>query len=228
VITTKQKRDEFINSGSEIEKELYEILNKDSIITIADIGACDGLSTIIYSKMFPGAKFHVFEPIGDNASEAVRNFMEYNILDRVEMHICALSNQAGRARFYKSKGQAPGTDGWDTGNKSSSLLRPKRHLTEHKWCEFDQDEVRTERLDFFELQIDFAHIDVQGAELMVIKGGIKTLSKAKAIWIEVANIELYAGQALKSQVSSALSSIGFRCKLDTCGNKKYGDMLWVK
>ncbi len=227
MITTKQKRDEFINAGSEIEKELYEIFNKDSLITIADIGACDGLSTIIYSKMFPGAKFHVFEPISDNASDAVRNFIDYNILDRTEVHICALSNKAGRAQFYKSKGQAPGVEDWDTGNKSSSLLRPKRHLNEHKWCEFEVSEVRTEKLDFFGLDIDFAHIDVQGAELLVIKGGYKTLSKAKAIWIEVANIELYANQALKTQVSSALMSMGFVCKLDTCGSKKYGDMLWI-
>lgn len=44
--TTKEKRDAFINAGSEIEKELYQIFKKGDPIVIADIGACDGLSSI--------------------------------------------------------------------------------------------------------------------------------------------------------------------------------------
>lgn len=226
--TTKEKRDEFITNGSEIEKELYEIFYKNAYINIADIGACDGISTIIYSRMFPNARFHVFEPVTSNASEAVRNFMECGIMHRIDIHLGALSNKTGVSKFYHSKGQAPGIEGWDTGNKSSSLLRPKRHLTEHKWCEFDVEEVRTEKLDNLDLHIDFAHVDVQGAELMVLQGGRNTFKNCKAIWIEVSNIELYANQALKNQVSSALKLLGFKCKLDTCGNKKYGDMLWSK
>jgi FkbM family methyltransferase len=224
--TTKEKRDQFINAGSEIEAELYKIFKKDAKLTIADIGACDGLSTIIYAKMFPNSFVHVFEPITENLSAAVGNFQDYDIMSRTAIHLIALSNRKGSAQFFKSKGQAPKVEGWDTGNKSSSLLRPKRHLSEHSWCKFDQAVVVVDKLDNFGYSIDFAHIDVQGAELLVLKGGEKTLRNAKAIWIEVSNIELYANQALRSQISSQLKQMGFTCTKDTCGNNKYGDMLW--
>lgn len=223
--TTKEQRDKFIAAGSEIATELKEIFGQNKI-TFADIGACDGLSSIIYSQLFPGSTGVAFEPLPDNCAEMIKNFTEYNVNVHIEM--VALSNKIGDAVFYKSSGDAPKVEGWNTGNKSSSLLRPKRHLTEHSWCKFMQTKVTTTKLDNFKYSFDFIHIDVQGAELMVLKGGEKTISKAKAIWIEVSNIELYANQALKSQVSHFLNHIGFACKLDTCRSGKYGDMLWVK
>ena len=84
------------------------------------------------------------------------------------------------------------------------------------------------KLDYYKFKFDFIHMDVQGAELLVLKGGEKTVKLAKAVWIEVSNIELYANQALKNQVSHFMQHLGFKCILDTCGSRKYGDMLWTK
>jgi FkbM family methyltransferase len=224
--TSKEKGDLFINAGSEIEQELYKIFDKGAAISIADIGACDGLSSIIYAKMFPNAHIHAFEPLVENASEMCGNFQEYGIIERATIHLCALSNRAGIIKFYKSNG--PQVDGWDIGNKSSSILRPKRHLNEHPWCKFTSIEANAHTLDQEHIKVDFAHIDVQGAELLVLKGGEKTFKTTKVIWIEVANIDLYVQQPLKSQVSHMLNHMGFIPVLDTCKNKKYGDMLWVK
>lgn len=229
MITTKEKRDEYIKSGSEIEKELYQIFDKDSDIVIADIGACDGLSSIIYSKMFPNAFIHAFEPIVENASEMTSNFIEYGIMDRSAIHLHALGDRNGIIKFYKSHGQAEGVKDWDTGNKSSSLLRPRKHIAEHKWCKFDTIEVNCRRLDDENIDyLDFAHIDVQGAELLVFKGGSKTFKNTKVIWIEVSNIDLYAQQPLKCQIEQFMKHNKFQCMKDTCGSGKYGDMLWVK
>jgi FkbM family methyltransferase len=225
VITTKEQRDKFIAAGSEIATELKEIFG-DGPITFADIGACDGLSSIIYSQLFPGSTGVAFEPLPENCADMMQNFHDYNV--KIEINMVALSNKVGEAAFFKSSGQAPKVDGWDTGNKSSSLLRPKRHVSEHPWCKFSQVKVTTTKLDNYKYRFDFIHMDVQGAELMVMKGGEKTLRTAKAIWIEVSNIELYANQALKPQVSHFLTHLGFKCRLDTCGNRKYGDMLWFK
>lgn len=229
--TTKEKKDAFISSGSEIEEELKEIFGKEErILKFADIGACDGLSTVIYSRMFPNARFYVFEPVPENYREMIDNFLEYSITGQIlNGWQVALGRKNGKVIFYKSSGQVPGVENWDTGNKSGSLLRPRKHLQEHKWCEFKETfQVEVRSLDSFDLEIDFAHIDVQGAELEVLKGAERTLRRMKALWIEVANIDLYANQPLKRDIANHLKGRGFVCTKDTCGNRKYGDMLWVR
>lgn len=227
--TVKEKRDAFISAGSEIEPELKQIFKKDPEV-IFDIGACEGLSTIIYSKLFPNAIFGLFEPLLQNCEIIRENLKEYGIQERCKIFQVACSNQDGVGTFHVSSGQAPGVDGWDAGNKSSSLLPPQKHLQEHRWCEF----TKTEKVEIIKLDSHdftkpvFVHMDVQGAELMVLTGGKKTFSETKAFWIEVANIHLYAGQPLKSHISRYMDQAGYYCMKDTCGMAKYGDMLWVK
>ena len=228
--TTKEQRYRFVNAGSEIEHELLSIFKPEANIVIADIGACDGLSTVIYSKIFPNAKFYCFEPVRENCNELYNNIFEYRINDRVTVYQVALGNKKEEAKFFRSEGQAPGVKDWETGNKSSSLMKPKLHLKAHPWCSFSKSEiVNVDLLDNFRIShIDFAHIDVQGAEMLVLLGGKETFKTTKAIWIEVANIELYANQPRKNEISFYLNGRGYRCIKDTCGKGKAGDMLWVK
>jgi hypothetical protein len=86
----------------------------------------------------------------------------------------------------------------------------------HDWIEFkEQIEVTTCRLDEFCAErkirhIDFMHIDVQGAEGMVIEGTGEMLKHIGAIWIEVANVELYAGQTLRQDIQRRLETAGFK------------------
>lgn len=75
--------------------------------------------------------------------------------------------------------------------------------------------------------IDFAHIDVQGAEMKVLNGGVRSFKKTKAIWIEVANIDLYEGQPLKPDICRKLCG-DFNIVKDTCGKDKSGDILFVR
>lgn len=229
MITTKEKKDAFINAGSEIEKELTELFSRDQRINIADIGSCDGLSTVIYSRIFPKAFFFVFEPLDSNVQQIYDNLSEYGVQNRAIIYPYALGDIKGVMKFYESYGQADWVEGWETGNKSSSLFRPKKHLTEHKWCKFKECSVEVRRLDDIGLMnpIDFAHIDVQGAEMRVLKGGSKTFKKTKAIWLEVANIDLYDGQPLKHDICRYLCK-DFNIMKDTCGSGKAGDILFVR
>jgi 2-O-methyltransferase len=225
--TAKWQKDAFINKGSEIERELLEIFPKDSEITIADIGACDGLSSIIYARMFPKAKIIGFEPRSDNCLEAMDNFREYNLEDRTEMYQVCLGDVEGKVDFWKSKGQVEGVRDWDTGNKSSSVFPPNKHRQEHPWCEFDKETVDMRRLDDYKFKIHFIHIDVQGAELKVFWGARETLKRTIAVWCEVSTIELYKNQPLKNEVIEFMAKERFVVKKDTCAGKS-GDCLFVK
>ncbi|MBE3122192.1 MAG: FkbM family methyltransferase [Thermoplasmata archaeon] len=229
MITTKEKRDEFVNSGSEIKDELLSIFSADGRINIADIGSCDGLSSVIYSRIFPKAFLFVFEPLDTNVKQIYENFMEYGISDRTIIYPYTLGDVRGTVKFYQSYGQAEWVEGWETGNKSSSLLRPKKHLQQHVWCKFKESKAEVRRLDDIGLMspVDFAHIDVQGAEIRVLKGGAKTFKGTKAIWLEVANIDLYDGQPLKADICRHLCN-DFNIVKDTCGKDKSGDVLFVR
>jgi FkbM family methyltransferase len=52
-------------------------------------------------------------------------------------------------------------------------------------------------------------VDVQGAELEVLKGAVSVLANTDYIYIEIAVLEIYSGQAKSSEISNFLRSQGF-------------------
>lgn len=138
--------------------------------------------------------------------------------------------------LHVSSGRPPwadGTEDWDFGNKSSSLLEPGLHLSVHPWVEFTEViEVSTRRLDRLchdlgVTRIDFLHLDVQGAELMVLAGAGLLLADVTAIWLEVEAVPLYRGQPLAPDVEAFMRRHGFWKKRDTVDDVS-GDQLWLR
>ena len=58
-------------------------------------------------------------------------------------------------------------------------------------------------------EVDFVHMDVQGAELKVLMGAKDYINKIKAVWLEVADIELYKGQPLRVDIQNFMTKNGF-------------------
>jgi FkbM family methyltransferase len=59
-------------------------------------------------------------------------------------------------------------------------------------------------------RIDFLKIDVQGAELLVLKGATNVLQRTSYIWIEVSFKPLYEGSATFDEVYRYMNNSGFR------------------
>ena len=212
---------------------LYEIYNKNENLIIFDIGACEGESSIFYSEHFPNAKLYTFEPVPSNFELVKRNTALYPAINPFQI---ALSNQNGTATFHVSSGNPDHidkNDNTDYGNKSSSLLSPELHTTTHKWLKFENKiEVQTQILSDFckekEIsKIDFIHIDVQGAELMVFEGANKFMQNIDCVWMEVEEVELYKGQPLKADVEKFMYERNFFKVLDTT-NGQAGDQFYAK
>lgn len=228
-------RDLYINSPLEIESQLLRFLKKESVKTVFDIGACEAEDSIRYSRLFPNATVYAFEPRQDNLEtglELVRKYECHNI----QFEQVALSEYNGSAEFFLSDGE-PGhlknSDRWNFGNKSSSLLPPSAEMKIHTgWLQFNQSiQVKTIRLEDYVAsrnisEIDFAHIDVQGAELMVLRGAGQFLNKIKLIWMEVEAVELYQGQPLKNDVENFMRDHNFVNVLDTV-DQVSGDQLYA-
>lgn len=125
--------------------------------------------------------------------------------------------------------------------QSSSILPLGTHKTHHPHVYvIDKQTIKTKRFDtlYKEKQVylnlfdyDFINLDVQGAELMVLKGFGNLFTRfenIKAIYCEVNEEELYEGAALIGEIDEYLSQFGFVRKITKMTEYKWGDGLYLR
>lgn len=202
------QRKNYINTCLPIVKDLKKLFTGTDPLTIFDVGACEGEDSIKYSRLFTNSKVYAFEPLPKNIALVKQNIQAYNMAN-ITLFPIAFSDKTGTATFHVSSGTPEGQplgEDWDYGNKSSSLLAPDELLNAHKWLKFnEQIEVSTDTIaNFCTIHkisvIDFMHMDVQGAELMVLNGAGTFIKNIKAIWMEVGDITFYKNQPLRTEV----------------------------
>lgn len=119
----------------------------------------------------------------------------------------------------------------DNDRMSSSLLKPGLHLTEHPDVKFNSVpiKIKTKTLDSLNLgKFDLVVMDVQGAELKVLKGGIETFKDADALWLEVALGGLYEGDCTINDLVEFLSKFDFYPAYVVIGSTLWGDAFFIK
>ena len=101
----------------------------------------------------------VFEPLSECFDVLAQKVMNLNA--NIDGHQVALGSVPGTATMYLS----------DNEKQSSSILKPKVHLTHHPNVKFDgTEEVEVDLLDNFDTkEYNFLNMDVQGYELEVLK-----------------------------------------------------------
>lgn len=208
----------YLAQATEAERHLTRLFRPEAPLVILDIGACEGEESIRYARAFARARVFAFEPLPANQDLIRMNLTLYPSGGRIELVPVALAAKAGEAEFHVSSGRPSeafaGAD-WNYGNKSSSLLAPASDQPMHGWIEFKESiRVRTETLANFWAahrlnRVDFMHLDVQGAELQVLQGAGDLLRRVTALWLEVAEQELYRGQALRAEIDHFLRARGF-------------------
>lgn len=224
----------YLAGRTPVERELTRLFARAEPLVIFDIGACEGEESIRYSRRFPRARLFTFEPLPANQNLIRQNFERYGIT-AAELVSAALSDRAGTATFHVSSGRppdAPEGEDWNHGNKSSSLLPPADAAPMFGWLTFKQAiTVQTMTLDEFVAaralpRIDFIHLDVQGAEHLVLAGAARSLPRVKAIWLEVSDQELYRGQRLRADTERAMNEAGFTKALEIRHGVE-GDQFYV-
>ena len=191
---------------SSITKEfICQTVSKPNPI-ILEIGCNDGSNTLWFLETFDSPRIFCFEPDPRAASR-----FKHKIGDKPEISFYeyAISDKDGEKTFYMSSGQEDETmpEGWDC---SGSIRKPKNHLIVHPWCKFEkQIIVKTKRLDTWckekEInRIDFIWMDVQAAEIDVIRGGRNALRNTRYLYTEYNNKELYDGQLSLKQLLKEL------------------------
>lgn len=216
------------------EIELPKIFNTHDPLVIFDIGACEGEDSIRYARLFPNSRVYTFEPLPDNQALVLANFEKFGVKN-AELHRVALADREGTGTFHVSSGKPLEKwegEQWNYGNKSSSLLKPELVNERFGWLEFGRAiNVQCNRIDGFLAknrlpQIDFIHMDVQGAELLVLMGAGSRISEIASLWLEVSEEELYKNQVLKNELEKFLLENGFvKTHDEKCGFQS--DQFWV-
>ena len=119
--------------------------------------------------------------------------------------------------------------------QSSSVLEFGTHSQEHPWVVYvDKICQKSVTIDtFFEKNnIDvskhnFWNFDIQGAELMALKGASKNIKYAKAIYLEVNEKELYKNCGLIEEVDLFLSQYNFKRIITHMTEHGWGDALYI-
>lgn len=223
---------DFVDANpSFIAADLRYLYKPDESLTIFDVGSCDGLDSIRYAYMFPKAKVFAFEPIPDNFRRLSQNIADYKCAS-IKPIDSAVSSETGISKMHYSSNQQY-ADKNLAESQSSSLLSPYKHLEAFPDVQFNNEiTVRTITLDDFcsdngIRQIDILHIDVQGAELMVLKGADRMINTINAIWLEVSDVELYHSQPTRRTIEQYMSEklfvlASFELK------KHFGNQLYVR
>lgn len=163
-------------------------------------------------------KIVVFEPLLSNFEVLERNV--YGLNADIEGHQVALGPEEKEVEMYVSS----------NGGLSSSLLRPKKHLTQYTDITFEQKEmVEVKTLDSYEFkEYNFINMDVQGYELEVLKGATETLKHIDYVYCEVNRDEVYENNAYIEEIDEFLSKYNMeRVEVDWQGDT-WGDALYIK
>lgn len=120
--------------------------------------------------------------------------------------------------------------------ESSSILELGVHKTHHPHIHVTKEVcVKTKRMDslFLENEIDhsgydFINLDIQGAELLAIKGFGDLLKDFKYVYTEVNSNELYKGCALIEEIDEWLEKYDFKRVETKMTQFEWGDALYIK
>jgi FkbM family methyltransferase len=171
---------------------------KMDIQGIIHIGAHEGQEIALYEELGI-SNCVLFEPLPDVFKKLSKKCpAKYTCFN------CALSDKDQYSKMYREN---------VNGGQSSSLLKPGLHTEYYPDIVFDSVEmVHTKTLDSFNFsdKYNLLNIDVQGAELLVLKGAKKTLNNnIDYVYLELNFEQLYEGCALANEIDDFLSIFGF-------------------
>lgn len=117
--------------------------------------------------------------------------------------------------------------------QSSSILELGVHRRYHPEVSYvSSEERKTTKVDTLmkktKLDINMMNLDLQGAELLALKGATDTLGQTDYIYTEVNDMELYKGCVQLPELDAYLKDFGFKRVETAMTNAHWGDALYVK
>jgi FkbM family methyltransferase len=136
--------------------------------TVIDIGANIGLFTITMASLIgTTGKLYAFEPLETHANLLARSIAENNFADRIVLERAAVSDKPGQGQLISAS---------ETINAGGAYLNQQGEALP---AGHQSDEVALVTLDTYPMQrpVHFIKIDVEGAELLALRGARSLLKE---------------------------------------------------
>jgi len=186
--------------------DYYEKADSDMIVRLArdcqcifDIGGNFGWYSLLLAKVYPEARLYTFEPVPRTCGY-LKNNIALNGLENIQLFNFGFSDSEQELNFFY----------YPEGSGNASIA----NLSESEGVQSVTCKVK--KLDDFVQEsgssIDFVKCDVEGAELLVFKGGLETVRRDKPIVFA----ELLRKWSAKfnyhpNEVIELFRSCGYRC-----------------
>lgn len=153
--------------GVDVEHDLGRLTAMEPITTLFDVGANLGQTARRFARAFPAADIYSFEPVPQTFALLREGTAE---ISRVRVFDCALGDEPGKATIHLAASSV-----------SNSLFRSGVATGQTV-------EVTVDTLDAFAKshgvnRIDLLKIDVEGAELKVLRGGRQLLADGRVRYV---------------------------------------------
>jgi FkbM family methyltransferase len=202
-------------------------------MTMFDIGANQGEVSLFAARRLTRGKVFSFEPVDDNYRRLVQN-AQLNGLTNITAEKCCLGEQPGQVQLFGTPEQSHlHRHGWNEG-VTSMFASPEA---------VPSGKAEVHRLDdlvprFGLTRLDVLKIDVEGAELAVVRGAQESIARFRPSIIVEMNEETFglAGYAV-SDLSAQLHNLDYQCFMinrsgshEKVGQQKLPalcDTLWI-
>ena len=185
---------------SYFKKEYLDYFTDKENLVVFDIGSYDGYDSRYFREWLPSARIFAFEASSKNFRGVVANTQHYNV---TPVNI-ALSDKVGTITFNDTFGKYLG---------SGSILEPTEAIfTTFVGMDFRPETVETKTIELFCQEnnlkkVDILHMDVQGAEHLVIKG-IGSF-RPKLVFMETCEYPFYNGAGTFEELHSYMENLGY-------------------
>jgi len=133
--------------------------------TFFDIGANEGLYSIPFARRFSGSRVYAFEPIPQIRERLNENIRMDGKLKNIFVFPCGLSDKQGLVDFYFSPSDPGATSMAPLEERFGATVRIRTSVT------------TIDELSDLHPVPNIIKCDVEGAELLVLKGGAETIAK---------------------------------------------------
>ena len=194
-------------------------ISRGQVLTWCIVGGYLGLEVPRLLKTYPRLRIDIFECSTRYLPILHKKFggnRRVNVVDR------AISSENGTLTFFETT--LPG---------SGSVLRlGKSHMAFYGSEQAESFDVEAVTLDSYYASVasnvDVLQIDVQGAEMLVLRGATRTLAETKAVFVEISQAsELYVNAVTFQELSEFLEELGFELRLIGSDTNGTGNALFV-
>ena len=202
----------------------------EDISVIFDIGSLHCLESVEFSKRFTNANIYAFEANKDSYEVCLQNTKD---IDRITVTNKCINDYNGTCKFYPINPTKTITT-WFDGNRGASSMFKANGAVDHIE-KYVQDEIDMEciKLESFCKEnnikkIDVIWMDLQGAELLALKGLGSMLDTVQVIQTELEMNPMYENQCLFNDVDIFLTEKGFYRVAGDTGAQFGADFIYVR